>query len=143
MKLLNNTHLKKNSSLETGMPNFLIGYRKLRNCKRYQTSIERILSNCSSTEEIANRSSSENIEREVPKFQMLTQEAISEQSRGFIPPIVRHLEELTRLVQGMTTSRHLKPYPRTELGTTSGTAMPESDRGELQFCLTVSKKFER
>ena len=132
-------HLKKNSSLETGMPNLLTGYRKLRNCKRYQTSIERIMSNCSSTEEIANRSSSEDVEREVPKFQMLTQEDINEQSREFIPPLVRHLEELTRLVQGMTASPHPKPYHRTELGTTSGTPMPQSVRGVLQFCLTVSK----
>ena len=100
-------------------------YRELRNGKRYQTSTERTLSNHGCTEELAaNRSLSENVEGEVPEFQTLTQEAVNEQIRGFIAPLIRQLEELTRLVQGMTTSRHSNSYPRTELGTTSGTAMP-------------------
>ena len=107
-------------------------YRALRNGKRYQTSIERILSNHSDTEEIDNRCSSENVEGEVPEFQMLTQETLIEQIRGFIAPLTRQLEELTRLVQGSTTSRHPNSYPRIELGTTSGTAMPQSDT--LEYC---------
>ena len=80
-------------------------YRELRNGKRYQNSIERTMRNQSSTEEIANRSSLENVE-EAPEFQTLTQEAVNEQIRGFITPLTRQLEELTRLVQGMTTSWH-------------------------------------
>ena len=78
-------------------------------------------------EEIANRSSLENVSREVPEFQTLTQEAIKEKTRGFIAPLTRQLEELIQLVQGMTTSRHQDSYPRTELSTTSGTAIPQSD----------------
>ena len=102
-------------------------YRELRNGKRYQTSIERTMSNQSSREEIGNRRSLENVEREVPEFQTLTQEAVSEQIRGFIAPLTRQLEELTRLVQGMTTSWHPNFQPRTEHGTTSGTARPQSN----------------
>ena len=101
--------------------------RELRNEKRYQTSIERIMSNHGSSDEIANGVSSENVEGDIPEFQTLTQEAVNEQIRGFIAPLTRQLEELTRLVQGMTTSRHSNSYPRTELGATSGTAMPQSD----------------
>ena len=55
------------------------------------------MSNHGSTEEIANRSSSENVGGEVPKFQILTQEAVNEQIRGFIAPLTRPPEELTRL----------------------------------------------
>ena len=96
-------------------------YRELRNEKRYQTSNERIISNHGSTEEFANRISSENGEG-VPEFQTLTKEAVNEQIRGFIAPLTCQLE-LTRLVQGMITSWHRNYYPRTELSTTSGTAM--------------------
>ena len=106
-------------------------YRELRNGKRYQTSNELIMSNHGSTEEIANRSSSENIEGEIPEFQTLTQEVVNEHIRGFFDPLTRQIEELTRLVQGMTTSRHQTSYPRTELGTTSGTAMPQSENDSL------------
>ena len=102
-------------------------YRELRNSKHYQTAIERIIDNDGSTEEIADRSSSENAEGEVPEFQTLTQEAVNEQIRGFIVPLTRQLEALTRLVQGMTTSRHPNSYPSTELVTTSGTVMPQCD----------------
>ena len=102
-------------------------YREFRNGKRYQTSIERTMGNHSRTEEIANRSSSENAKREIAEFQTLTQETVNEQIRRSIALLTRQLEELTRLVQGMTTSQHLNSYPRTEFGTTSGTAMPPSD----------------
>ena len=102
-------------------------YRELRNRKRYQTSMERTMSNHGSTEEIANRSSLENVEGEITEFQALTHEAVNEQIRGFIPRLTLQLEELTRLVQGLSTSRHPNSYPRTELGTTSDTAMPWYD----------------
>ena len=89
------------------------------------------MSNHGSTEEIAKRSSSENVEREVSELQTLTQETVNEQIRGFIAPLVRQLEELIRLLRGMATSWHPNPYAKTELGTTSGTGMPQSDT--LQF----------
>ena len=54
-------------------------YRELRTGKRYQTSIERIMSNHGSTEEVADRRLSENVVEEVPEFQTLTQEAVNEQ----------------------------------------------------------------
>ena len=85
------------------------------------------MTNQSSTEEFANRSSSEIVEGQISEIQALTQETIIEQIRGFIAHLTRQLEELTRLVQGMTTSRNLFSYLRSELGTTSGTAMPQSD----------------
>ena len=70
------------------------------------------MSNHGSTEEIADRSSPENVEGEVPEFQKLTQEGVNEQIRGFTALVTRQLEELTRLVQGMTTSPHPDPYPQ-------------------------------
>ena len=39
-------------------------------------------------------------------MQTLTQEAVDEQIRGLIAPLTRQLEELSRLVQEMSTSRH-------------------------------------
>ena len=90
-------------------------------------SIERTRSNHGSTEEIANKSWSENVEGEFPELQTLTQETINEQIRGFIAPQTRQLEALSRLAQGMATSGHPNSNPRTEFGTTSGTAMPHSD----------------
>ena len=93
--------------------------RGLKNGKRYRTSIERILRNHGSTEEIAKKCSSENVEREIPEFQTWTHEGVKEQIRGFIAPQTRQLEELTRLVQGMTTSWHPSSSPGIELGTIS------------------------
>ena len=85
------------------------------------------MSHHASTEELANRSSSENVEGESPEIQTLTQEAVNEQIRRFIAHLTRQLEELTRMVQGISTSRRPNSYPRTERGT-SATAMPQSDR---------------
>ena len=102
-------------------------YRELRKRKRYQASIERKMCNHGSTEEISNKSSSAKVERETRDFQTLTQEAVNEQNRWLIVPPTRQLEELTRLVQGTSISRHPKSYLKTELGTTSGTAMLHSD----------------
>ena len=110
---------------------FSTDYRELGNGKRYQTSIDRIMSNHGSTEEIDNGVSSKNVEGEIPEFQTLSQEALNEQIRGFIAPLTRQLEELTRLVQGMITSKHPISYPRTELCTTSGTAMLQSDNTSI------------
>ena len=84
------------------------------------------MSHHGSTEEIANKNSSENVV-ENPETQTLTHEAVDEQIREIIAPLTRQLEELTRLVQEMSTSRHPNSYPRTEIGTTSCTAMPQSD----------------
>ena len=61
------------------------------------------MSNHGCTEEIAIKSSSENVEGEIPEFQTLTQVAVNDQIRGFIAPLARQLEELTQLVQGMAT----------------------------------------
>ena len=81
-------------------------YRELRNGNRYQRSIERTMSDHGSTEENTSGISSENVGREVFEIQTLTQEAANEQIRGFIAPLTRQLEKLTRLVQEMTTTRH-------------------------------------
>ena len=73
-------------------------FGELRSQKRYQTSDEREMSHHGSTQKIASRSSSENVEGENQEFQTLTQEAVNEQIRRFIAPVTRQLEELTRLV---------------------------------------------
>ena len=64
-------------------------YKELANGKGYQTYNERIVSHHGSAEEIANRSSSENIEGESLEFQTLTQEAVNEQTAGFIATLTR------------------------------------------------------
>ena len=59
------------------------------------------MNNHGSTEKIANRISSKNVE-EVPESQTLTQVAVNEQIGGFIAALTCQLEEWTRLVKGMT-----------------------------------------
>ena len=73
-------------------------YRELRDGKRYQTLIKRTMSHHGSTEQNTTTITSENVEGEVSEIQTLTQEAVNEQIRGFIAPLTRQLEELTRLV---------------------------------------------
>ena len=100
------------------------------------------MSDHGSTDENAIGISSENAEGEVSEIQPLTQEAVNEQIRGFIAPVTRQLEELTRVVQGMTTTRHPNHYPRTEFGTTSGTAISQSDNRTIKD-LAVDEKRNR
>ena len=102
-------------------------YRELRNGKRYQVSDEREMGHHSSIEGITNRISSEEVEGENPAVQTLTQQAVKEQIRGLIAPLTRQLDDLTRLVEGKSTSRLPNSYPRTELGTASGEEQPQSD----------------
>ena len=99
-------------------------YRELKNGKRYKTSDEREMSYHGSTEELVNRSSSENVEEEVRKFKRHKRQSPS-RLEGLL---LRQLVELTRLVQRMSTPMHPNSYPRNGLGTISGTAMPQSDR---------------
>ena len=83
-----------------------IDCRELRNGKRHLTSDESEVSHHGSTEEIAKRNSSENSVGENSEIHSLTQEAVDQQIRGFIAHLTRQLEELTRLVQEISTSRH-------------------------------------
>ena len=102
-------------------------YIDFRNGNHYQTSDECILSDHGCTEEIANRISSQNVEGENPEFRTLTPEALNEQIKESIGLLTRRLEELIRLVQVTNTSRLPNSHLRTELGTSSGTAMPQCD----------------
>ena len=95
-------------------------YRERRNGKRYLTSDESEMSLHGSTEGMANRNATKNFVGENPEMQTLTQEAVDEHSSGFVAPLTHQLDELTRLLQEMSTSRHPNSYPRTELGNTSG-----------------------
>ena len=74
-------------------------YRELKSGKRYNTSLWRTMSENDSIEEDSAGNSSENFDEEVPEIHTLTQEAVNEQIKGFIAPLTRQLEELTRLVQ--------------------------------------------
>ena len=58
----------------------------------------------SCTEENVTGNSSENVEREVPEIQTLTQEAVNEQIRGVAALLTCHPEDLTLVVQGMVTT---------------------------------------
>ena len=46
---------------------------------------------------------SQNVGEEVSEIQTLTQEVVNEQIKRFTVRLTRELEELTQLVQGMTT----------------------------------------
>ena len=59
--------------------------------------------------------SSENVGEEVPEIRTMTQEAVNEQIKGFIAPVIRQLEGLTRVVQGVATSQPRSHYPRSRL----------------------------
>ena len=107
-------------------------YRELTKGKQYQTLIELTMSDHGSKEENAIGISLENVKGEISEIQPLTQEAVNEQIRGLIAPLTRQLE-LIRLMQEMTNARHPNQYPRTEFGTTSGTAMPQSDTKYTNF----------
>ena len=95
-------------------------YRERRYGERYYTSIERTMSDHSSTEGNVTGISSEKVKGEVSDFQTLTQEAVNEQIRGLIASVTCQLDELIRLVQRMVTTQHPDHYPRTDFGTTSG-----------------------
>ena len=114
-------------------------YRELRNGKRYNTSIERTLSENGNIEEKVTGISSENVKGETCKRQRLTQKVVNEQFKGCIVSLTRQLEELNRLVQGNGTTPHRSHYPRTDFGTISGTAAYLSDI----WCLRRRHGFKR
>ena len=68
-------------------------------------------------------------EEEVPEIRTWTQEGVNERIKGFIAPLKRKLEGLSRLVQVMVTTRHPCHYPRTDYSTISGAAIhqPNTD----------------
>ena len=66
-------------------------YSELINGKRYPMSDESEMSQHGSTAEIAHRNSSENVVRENPEMQTLTQEAVGEQIRRLIAHLTRQL----------------------------------------------------
>ena len=64
------------------------------------------MSENSSVEDNRAGNSSENVEEEFPEIHTLTEVVVNEQIKGFIAPLTRQLEELTRLVQRMVTTPH-------------------------------------
>ena len=114
-------------------------YREFRNGKRYNTSVERTMNENGFFGENVTGNSSKIVEEEVSEIQTFTQEAVNEQIKGFIAPLTRQLEKLNWLVQGMVTKPHPSHYPRTDFGTTSGTATHQSDYRESQ-CLEFKWK---
>ena len=95
--------------------------RELKNGKRYNTNPESEMSENGNVEINRLNNSSENAEEEFSEIHTLTQEAVNEQIKGFIAPLTRQLEELSRLVQGMLTTSYPSYYPR------SGVAAHQSD----------------
>ena len=69
------------------------------------------MSDHGSIEENVTGNSSEFVRREVSEIQTLTQESVNKRNKGFIAPLTRQLEELTRLVQGMVTTQHPATTP--------------------------------
>ena len=66
--------------------------------------------------------SPETNENEDSEMRALTQEEIDEQIKSFIAPLTRQLEDLTRLVSGMTIASHLDYYERA--GTSASYSAP-------------------
>ena len=86
------------------------------------------MSESGSVENYRADNSSANSDGEVPENRILTQEAVNEQIKGFIAPLTRQLEELTRLVQGMVATPRPTHYPRTDYHIISGTIVHQPDR---------------
>ena len=53
--------------------------------------------------------------------------AVNEQIKGLFAPLIRQLEKLTRLVQGLVTTPHPRHYPKFNSITTYGTTAIQSD----------------
>ena len=106
-------------------------YRELRNGKRYNTNSGQTVSENGSTEDNRAGNSLENIEEEIPEIGTLTQEAVNEQIKGFITPLTRQLEEMTRLVQGMVKKPHQSHYPWTDYSTIFGAVIYQPDTARL------------
>ena len=58
--------------------------------------------------------SHETNEIEEPEIRTLTQEQLKEQIKTFFAPITRQLEDLIRLVQGLSVASHPSHYPRAD-----------------------------
>ena len=114
-------------------------YRERRNGKGYNTTIEHTKSENGSIEENIAGNSSENVKREVSENQTLTQEAVKEQIKGFIGPLTRQREQLTRLVQGMVTPPHPSYCLRTDFATTPGRATHNSDTSKEMKCFRTDR----
>ena len=106
-------------------------YRELMNCKMYKTNTDHKMSDNGSIEDNRVGNSSENTEEEVCEVRDLTQEAVNEQTKGFITPLAKQLEELTGLVQGMVTTTHPSHYLMADYSATSGAAVHQPDTGKL------------
>ena len=81
-------------------------YSELNNGKKYNTTPGPTMNENGRIEQNIAGNSSENVEGEGPEIHTLTQEVVNEQIKGFIVPLTRQLEDLTRLVQGMVTQPH-------------------------------------
>ena len=64
------------------------GYRELRNGKWYFTSIERTIGDHGGTEENITGLLSGNVDEELSDIQTLTLEAVNEQIRWFVAPLI-------------------------------------------------------
>ena len=60
------------------------------------------------------KNSHETDENEEPEICTLTQEEVNEQINSFIAPLTNQLEDLTRLVQGLSVTSHPNHYPRAD-----------------------------
>ena len=89
--------LSINSNLETCVQAF-DSIREFRNGKRYNTARTTTMSENRRSEGSHAMNSNEINENDVPEFRSLTQEEVNEKIKSFI---MRHLRDLTRLVQGM------------------------------------------
>ena len=65
---------------------------------------------------------------ESPDIQTLTQEVVNKQIKGFIAPLTRQLEDLTRLVQKMMTIPNPRHYLSTDCGTSIRTTAYQFDK---------------
>ena len=86
--------------------------REPKNVKRYNTARNTIMSGNSISEDNPAINSHETNEIEGPEICVSTQEEVNEQIKSSITYLTRQLEDLTRIIQGMTTASHPKYYQR-------------------------------
>ena len=70
---------------------------------------------------------SENTGEEIPDVCVLTQEAVNGQMKGFIAPLIRQLDELFGLVEGIMTTPYLSHSPRADYSAISGAVVHQLD----------------
>ena len=106
--------------------------RQLKNGNMYDTTVSTIMTNSPESSPVTNASECK-VEDE-PEARILTQVEVIEQIRFHIAPLTKQLEDLTRLIQGMSTAQQLNSYPRAGTSGNFSAAGYLPDSHEFGYC---------